>query len=77
MAVGLHAGWNFWIDGIAFYPLEDFGPARVFELQYHLDDPSELAAFKLTASVALASTAAGLALLVRRRDRRLAQESAS
>lgn len=74
LAMGLHAGWNFWIDGIAFYHLEGLVPARVFQLQYHLDDVSELAAFKLTASAGLALTAAGLAFLVHRRDRRTAQE---
>lgn len=75
LAVGLHGGWNFWIDGVAFYPLTDFHPARVFELQYHLDDVGELAAFKLTASAGLAVAAAGLYLLLHRRERRISQEA--
>lgn len=77
LAVGLHAGWNFWIDGIAFYQIEQFRAARVFALQYHVYDGGDLVAFKLTTSAGLAIAAAGLSILLRKRDRRIAQESLS
>lgn len=75
LAMGLHAGWNFWIDGIAFCQLPGLNNSRLFELHYHLHTTGELAAFKLTASAGLALTAASLFLLLRRKDRQIAQEA--
>lgn len=77
LAVGVHAGWNFWIDGIAFYQLDGLRAARVFAFQYHLLDQGDLAAFKLTTSAGLAIAITCLAILLRKRDRRIAQESTS
>jgi membrane protease YdiL (CAAX protease family) len=74
-AIGLHTGWNFWIDGIAFYQIGNFRAARLFQLHYHLTSVGELTAFRLTASAGLAVAAAALFILLHQRDRRIVQES--
>lgn len=76
-AIGAHAGWNFWIDGIAFDPVDGEHATRVVAYDYHIAEPGELAAFKLITAACLAVTALVLAVLLRQRNRRIAQESHS
>lgn len=53
LAIGLHAGWNFWLDGVCIYDPATLERTRIVQFQYHLTEPGSLVLFKLTASLVL------------------------
>jgi membrane protease YdiL (CAAX protease family) len=67
LSIGLHAGWDFWGDGIYFYRVAAFEASRVFTFDYHLGSQFELVIFKFVTAIFLLLMAAGLLVLARRR----------
>jgi hypothetical protein len=66
LAIGIHAGWDFWGDGIYFYRVPAFEVSRVFTFNYHLGSHLELVVFKIVTALFLLVVAAGLLMLARR-----------
>jgi membrane protease YdiL (CAAX protease family) len=67
LAIGIHMGWDFWIDGVYFYQGPDFEVSRLLVYQYHLAGTGDLIAFKLVNTTALLLVSLGLAMTIRRR----------
>jgi membrane protease YdiL (CAAX protease family) len=67
LAIGLHAGWNFWLDGVCIYDPAALARSRMLEFRYHLAGQGELTLFKLTISVVLLLAILALAVSARRR----------
>ena len=67
LAIGLHAGWNFWLDGVCIYDPAGLARSRMLEFRYQLADQGELALFKLTVSVVLLLAILALAVSARRK----------
>jgi membrane protease YdiL (CAAX protease family) len=70
LAIGIHWGWDFWIDGIFFYLMPDVSVTRMLQFRYHLYSTTELIHYKLLATLILLMMTLALISLVRRKQER-------
>jgi membrane protease YdiL (CAAX protease family) len=53
MSIGIHAGWDFWGDGIYYIHLPTGQTSRILSYQHILSGPAEFYAFKLVLDIAM------------------------
>lgn len=66
LSIGVHAGWNFWLDGICIYDPSRMERSRLLQIEYHLAGDGDLTLFKLTVSLVLVLAVLALAVHLHR-----------
>lgn len=77
LSIGIHAGWNFWLNGVCIYDPSDLERSRVLRFEYHLGGQGDLVLFKLIVSAVLVVAIVALALRLRRAAQSPAEEEVS